>query len=131
MGKGDKKTKRGKITAGSYGRTRPRKKSSGNVMVVGKKSVKPKSEKNVAKPKEAKKVSAQLTDHETVNFSEDHELNYHLKKHNLSQSKDNRAKLVDLGDQMKEKKDEKVLTHEEVDALIEKNIKNFKALNKK
>ncbi|MAQ75257.1 MAG: 30S ribosomal protein THX [Aquimarina sp.] len=27
MGKGDKKTKRGKIYAGSYGRRRPRKKS--------------------------------------------------------------------------------------------------------
>lgn len=30
MGKGDKKSFRGKVWRGSYGRTRPRKKSTGN-----------------------------------------------------------------------------------------------------
>ncbi len=33
MGKGDKKTKRGKLFSGSYGRLRPRKKQSGNTIV--------------------------------------------------------------------------------------------------
>jgi 30S ribosomal protein S31 len=42
MGKGDKKTKRGKITIGSYGKTRPRKKKNTT-------AVKPK-----AKPAKAK-----------------------------------------------------------------------------
>ena len=30
MGKGDKRTKRGKIFAGSFGKTRPKKKNNGN-----------------------------------------------------------------------------------------------------
>ena len=85
-------------------------------------------------PKAAAKTEAKaeetLSDRETVNFSEDHELNYHLKKNNLSQSKDNRAVLTTLGAELKEELGKAVLTHEEVDALIEKNIADFKALNK-
>jgi len=130
MGKGDKKSRRGKITNGSYGVRRPRRKSSGNVMVAAKSSPKPKAEKAKSEIKEAKKTSGSHADKETVNFSEDHELNYHLKKHHLSQSKDNRAKLTELGDALKDSEGKKVLTHEEVDALIEKNIGDFKALGK-
>ncbi|MDR2206455.1 MAG: 50S ribosomal protein L21 [Flavobacteriaceae bacterium] len=70
------------------------------------------------------------TDRATVNFGEDHELNYHLKKNNLSQSKENRKILATLGSELKERSGKRVLTHEEVDALIEKNIEQFKALNK-
>jgi 30S ribosomal protein S31 len=33
MGKGDKRTRRGKIFAGSYGKTRPKKKASGGAAV--------------------------------------------------------------------------------------------------
>lgn len=33
MGKGDKKSKRGKITRGSYGKTRPQRKSAVNIPV--------------------------------------------------------------------------------------------------
>lgn len=124
MGKGDKKTRRGKINNGSYGVRRPRKKSSGNVMVATKSSPKPETEQT--KTQETKKPPTQLSDKETVNFSEDHELNYHLKKHNLSQSKDNRAKLTELGDAFKDSEGKKILTHEEVDALIEKNMGDFK-----
>ena len=55
MGKGDKKTKRGKITQGSYGKTRP-KKSSKPAVAAGKpekvKAEKP--EKAEPKPKAAK-----------------------------------------------------------------------------
>ncbi|WP_370897655.1 30S ribosomal protein THX [Chryseobacterium gossypii] len=36
MGKGDKKTRRGKINSGSYGKTRPRKASKSSVMVADK-----------------------------------------------------------------------------------------------
>lgn len=34
MGKGDQKTKRGKITRGSYGKTRPRKKTTGTEVSI-------------------------------------------------------------------------------------------------
>ncbi len=70
------------------------------------------------------------SDHKTVNFGEDHELNYHLKKNNLSQSKDNRELLITLGKALKVELEKNILTHEEVDALIEKHIAEFKPLNK-
>ena len=71
-----------------------------------------------------------LSDNATVNFGEDHELNYHLKKNNLSQSKENRETLITLGKAVKVELEKTVLTHEEVDAAIVKNIDTFKALNK-
>ncbi|MGK6343260.1 50S ribosomal protein L21 [Chryseobacterium sp. DT-3] len=71
-----------------------------------------------------------LSDNATVNFGEDHELNYHLKKNNLSQSKENRETLITLGKAVKVELEKNVLTHEEVDAAIVKNIDQFKALNK-
>ena len=54
MGKGDKKTRRGKITMGSHGVTRPRKKSTGKAVA------KPAKEKvaKVAAPKKAAKKAA-------------------------------------------------------------------------
>lgn len=83
--------------------------------------------------KAAKKETAKaeiLSDSATVNFGEDHELNYHLKKNGLSQSKENREALIALGKEVKAKLGKDVLSHEEVDAAIVKNIGNFKALNK-
>ncbi|MCT2408393.1 50S ribosomal protein L21 [Chryseobacterium antibioticum] len=71
-----------------------------------------------------------LSDNATVNFGEDHELNYHLKKNNLSQSKENRETLITLGKAVKVELEKTILTHEEVDAAIVKNIDTFKALNK-
>lgn len=71
-----------------------------------------------------------LSDNATVNFGEDHELNYHLKKNNLSQSKENRETLITLGKAVKVELEKNILTHEEVDAAIIKNIDQFKALNK-
>ncbi|WP_433626101.1 50S ribosomal protein L21 [Chryseobacterium cucumeris] len=87
---------------------------------------------------EAKKAAAKketvkgevLSDNATVNFGEDHELNYHLKKNNLSQSKENRETLITLGKAVKVELEKNILTHEEVDAAIIKNIDQFKALNK-
>ena len=86
------------------------------------------STKKAAK-KEAVKAEV-LSDNATVNFGEDHELNYHLKKNNLSQSKENRETLITLGKAVKVELEKTVLTHEEVDAAIIKNIDQFKALNK-
>ncbi|WP_419869451.1 50S ribosomal protein L21 [Chryseobacterium sp. CT-SW4] len=90
-----------------------------------------------AAKKSAKKETAKtetksevLSDNATVNFGEDHELNYHLKKHSLSQSKDNRETLTVLGKELKEELGKNVLTHEDVDALIVKNIAQFKELKK-
>ena len=45
MGKGDKKTRRGKVTAGSYGKTRPRKSGTSKVAA-------PKVEAKAEKPSE-------------------------------------------------------------------------------
>lgn len=87
-----------------------------------------KSEKKENKKSEA--VATGNADSDTVNFSEDHELNYHLKKHSLSQSKDNRETLTTLAGEYKTAEGKKVLTHQEVDTLIEKNISQFKELKK-
>lgn len=75
--------------------------------------------------KKEEKVSTVTGDRATVNFGEDHELNYKLKKFNLSQSKDNRELLTKLGAEEKEALGKNILTHEEVEALIEKNIAQF------
>lgn len=86
-----------------------------------------------AKKAAAKKETVKgevLSDHATVNFGEDHELNYHLKKNGLSQSKENREALIALGKEVKAELGKDVLTHEDVDAAIVKNIESFKALNK-
>jgi len=65
MGKGDKKTRRGKITMGSFGVRRPRKRNKPVVVVEVKKkpkaAAKPKAatkSKAVAKPKAATKPKA-------------------------------------------------------------------------
>ena len=88
--------------------------------------------KKAAKKETAPKAETKTSnaDRDTVNFGEDHELNYHLKKNNLSQSKDNRELLITLGKALKVELEKKILTHEEVDALIEKHIAEFKPLNK-
>ncbi len=57
MGKGDKKTKRGKITQGSYGKTRPRKASKPATTVE--KPAKVKEEKAEPKPKATPKAKAE------------------------------------------------------------------------
>lgn len=85
------------------------------------------SAKEQTPAQETKTVNA---DKETVNFGETHELNYKLKKFNLSQSKENRETLVALGKAEKENQGKNVLTHAEVDALIEKNISQFNEVKK-
>ncbi|SKB82215.1 large subunit ribosomal protein L21 [Soonwooa buanensis] len=92
-------------------------------------SAKP-AKKEVVKKEAKTETSGALSDNKTVNFGEDHELNYHLKKNNLSQSKENRETLITLGKALKVELEKKILTHEEVDALIEKHIADFKELKK-
>ncbi len=104
----------------------------GTKKTAAKKEAAPKAEaKKATEVKEEKTSTVNPTsDHATVNFGEDHELNYHLKKNGLSQSKDNREVLVALGAEVKEKLGKNILTHEDVDAAIVENIDKFKALNK-
>ena len=55
MGKGDKKTRRGKVTAGSYGKTRPRKSGTSKVAA-------PKVEAKAEKPKKAAKPKEEVAE---------------------------------------------------------------------
>ncbi len=82
----------------------------------------PKTEKA---PKAESKTSATNRDAATVNFSEDHELNYLLKKNGLSESIDNRKVLVELGKELKEKLEKRVLATEDFDAYIKENIEKL------
>lgn len=54
MGKGDKKTKKGKTFAGSYGKTRKRKSAATVVVTAKPKKAAPAKEKEVEKPVEKK-----------------------------------------------------------------------------
>ena len=87
----------------------------------------PKAEKAAA-PKaektEEKKASSK-GDAATVNFSEEHELNYLLQKHGMSESADNRKVLVELGKELKEKTEKRVLATEDFDAYIKENIEKL------
>ena len=61
MGKGDKKTRKGKITQGSYGKTRPRKSSKSVIpakVEKPKKEVAPKAEK----PKKTEKSTEEVVE---------------------------------------------------------------------
>ena len=90
-----------------------------------KKSAKVEKTEKVKAAKAEEAPKAATGDRATVNFGEDHELNYKLKKFDLSQSKDNREFLVELGSAEKEALGKTILTHQEVDALIERNIEKF------
>ena len=88
-----------------------------------------KAEKKAAAPKAEKTEtkSAANRDAATVNFSEDHELNYLLQKNELSQSIENRKVLVELGKELKEKSGKRVLSTEDFDAYIKENIEKLTA----
>ena len=99
------------------------------ITASGAKQAAPKKETKKAEPKTSS--ANPNSDRATVNFGEDHELNYHLKKNGLSQSIANRKALTELGVETKEKLGKKILTHEEVDDAIIANIDRFKALKSK
>lgn len=55
-----------------------------------------------------------MKDHEYVNFSEDYELNHHLKKLNKRQTEENRNKLRSLGSELKTQESKPRLKHGEL-----------------
>ena len=59
-----------------------------------------------------------LSDHEYVNFSEEYELNYHLRKVSKQGSIANRATLRTMGTELKAHLGKKFLTHAEFHAYI-------------
>jgi hypothetical protein len=63
-----------------------------------------------------------LSDHEYVNFSEDYELNYHLRKVNKQVSVTNRATLRTMGAELKKILNKTFLTHAELHAYIKKQL---------
>ena len=64
-------------------------------------------------------------DKKLVNFSEDYELNRHLKKGEFRQTEDNRKQLTELGKQTKEKLKKSRLTHEDLEEALKKTKKKF------
>ncbi|MEG3617527.1 hypothetical protein V5T82_03570 [Magnetovibrio sp. PR-2] len=62
-----------------------------------------------------------ISDHEYVNFSEDHELNYHLGKVGKRQTEANRDELKKMGDELKAKLDKTRLKHGEFHAYVNEN----------
>ena len=52
-----------------------------------------------------------MSDHDYVNFSQDHELNYHLTKVNKRETEKNRSTLKTMGSELKTKLNETRLTH--------------------
>lgn len=54
-----------------------------------------------------------ISDHEYVNFSQDHELDYHLDKAGKRQTANNRSALRAMKGELKGQAGEKLLTHKE------------------
>jgi hypothetical protein len=63
-----------------------------------------------------------LSDHEYVNFSQEHELNYHLQKVNKAESIANRATLVTMGEELKRKQSTYFVTHGQFHEYIKGNL---------
>lgn len=63
-----------------------------------------------------------LSDHEYVNFSQDHELNYHLEKVGKSKSITNRLTLQTMGNELKTKLNKTYLTHAEFHTYVKTQL---------
>lgn len=63
-----------------------------------------------------------LSDHEYVNFSQDHEMDYHLRKVGKQQSATNRATLREIGPELKASLNVTFLTHAQFHGCILKNL---------
>lgn len=63
-----------------------------------------------------------MNDHDYVNFSEEHELNYILRKFEKRQTEDNRKSLVHMGGVMKGSTGKPRLQHGEFHAYVQKNL---------
>ena len=62
-----------------------------------------------------------MSDHDYVNFSEDHEMNYHLRKVGKSQSSANRETLRVMGRELKAKLNAKRITHGQFSPYVAAN----------
>lgn len=63
-----------------------------------------------------------MSDHEYINFSQDDELNYILKKYKKKQSQENRSELKKLGDECKKELKARVLKHTEFYPFLDKHV---------
>jgi hypothetical protein len=63
-----------------------------------------------------------LSDHEYVNFSQEHELNYHLRKVDKQQSIANRQVLVTMGHELKLKLNATYLTHAQFHTYVKTQL---------
>ena len=63
-----------------------------------------------------------MNDHDYVNFSQDHEMNYILRKLNKRQTEANREKLRTMGGELKQALGKTRLTHGEFHTYIQKNL---------
>ncbi|KJE35541.1 hypothetical protein UF64_11015 [Thalassospira sp. HJ] len=61
-----------------------------------------------------------ISDHDYVNFSEEYELNYHLRKVDKRQTEGNRDILVVMGKELKKDLDKARLTHAEFHPYVSK-----------
>lgn len=64
-----------------------------------------------------------LSDHEYVNFSENYELNYHLKKVNKPELMTNRVTLRIMGTELKARLNKAYLTHVEFHVYIQTQLR--------
>lgn len=63
-----------------------------------------------------------MKDHDYVNFSEDHEMNYHLGKVEKRQTASNRSTLRTMGQELKKKLNKTRLKHGEFHDYVKKNL---------
>lgn len=66
-----------------------------------------------------------MKDSDYVNFSEDHELNYVLKKCGKRETKENRAILCEMGKELKAKTEKRVLKGEDFHEYVVKEGKRL------
>jgi len=69
-------------------------------------------------------------DNDLVNFSEDYELNKHLRNSEFRQTEENRKQLIQLGKEAKEALKKSRLTHKELDDAIKKSKVKFEKKKK-
>lgn len=62
-----------------------------------------------------------MSDHEYVNFSEDHEMNYHARKVNKRETESNRTILRAMGTELKHQPGKTRLTHGEFHPYVNRN----------
>ena len=62
-----------------------------------------------------------MKDKKYVNFSEEYELNHHLRKANKRQTKENREVVKAIGDNLKSANDVSRLKHGDLEAAIKKS----------